>query len=391
MTLSPLRTDCVIIGGGIAGLWARAVMARAGFGVVLVSDGALGAGQTVASQGILHRGVKYLMSPGAAAAAGQLAAAHGSWDEALRGDGPVDLRAVGVLSACTYLWTAPGLLAGITGAAASLAMRSEVRRLARGELPACFVPAPERTAVWRVEEPCLDARSLVSTLAAIPAGPILTAAASGVTVVGDGVRVAMPGVMIEARAALFTAGAGNEALLRGAGVDPGPITQRRPLRMTLVRGAPFLLFGHCVRELSDKPRLTITSAEHGGRTVWYVGGDVAERGVDLDGEAHLARVRKEVAACLPWADLSRAEFAQFTIDRAESRGEGGKRPDTHVLRDFGRFAALWPTKLALAPVAAGDALAWLRGAIGESRDRPGAATPPPTAPAPWERTDLAWT
>lgn len=392
-TATLLRADCVILGGGIAGLWARAVIAQAGFGVVLVSDAPLGAGQTVASQGILHRGIKYAISPGAAGAANALSTAHAAWSEALVGRGPIDLRAARVLSPCTHLWTLPGMLGGLTGAAAAMAMRSEVSRLARADYPACFVDAPDRTAVWRVDEPCLDARTLVAALAAVPAGPILVAPGVALSREAQGATVTAPGLEIRARVALLSAGSGNEQLLRGLSIDPATIAQRRPLRMTMVKHAPFPLFGHCVQELSDKPRLTVTSAEHEGGIVWYIGGEPAERGVTLSPEAHVQAVKKELAACVSWADLRGVRFAQFAIDRAEARTPAGKRPDGPVLREFGNIAALWPTKLALAPSAAGDGLAWVRTALGTPRDQPDLAPgpPPPLAPAPWEWSQLTWT
>lgn len=388
---SVIRADCVILGGGIAGLWARAALTAAGFGVVLITDQPLGAGQTVASQGILHRGLKYALSREAASAADALESAHRAWSDALAGRGVVDLRAARVLSPCTYLWTRPGALSTLTAAAGALAMKSAASRVEAPHRPEAFAGVPDRIGLWRVDEPCLDAASLVSALAAAHAGPVLESADAAVARNGDGWAVSTPDYLIEARAALFAAGAGNESLLRRVGIDPAPLTQRRPLRMTIARGAPFLLYGHCVKELSDKPRLTITSAEAAGDVIWYIGGDAAERGIGLAPEAHLRSVRDELAACLPWVRGDSLRLAWFDIDRAEGRTTDGKRPDGPVLHAFESLAALWPTKLALAPAAADLALEWIRRALGAARDIPPAASAiRPIAPPPWERSDLTW-
>jgi len=63
---------------------------------------------------------------------------------------------------------------------------------------------------------------------------------------------------------------------------------------------------------------------------------------------------------LPWVDWSKAEFATFTVQRAEAHQQQGVRPaDPGVFRD-GRVIAAWPTKLALAPLLAERVEALLR-------------------------------
>ncbi len=63
--------------------------------------------------------------------------------------------------------------------------------------------------------------------------------------------------------------------------------QTRPLHMVLVRGELPHLNGHCVDGRTT--RVTITSdterseTSAAGRTVWQVGGQIAEIGVALDG------------------------------------------------------------------------------------------------------------
>jgi len=56
-----LSTDVLIVGGGVAGLWLNARLRRLGFATLLVDKGALGGGQSVKSQGIIHGGTKYAL------------------------------------------------------------------------------------------------------------------------------------------------------------------------------------------------------------------------------------------------------------------------------------------------------------------------------------------
>ena len=52
------KVDFAIIGGGVTGLWLNALLARTGFSTVLIEKTALGVEQTLASQGMIHGGVK---------------------------------------------------------------------------------------------------------------------------------------------------------------------------------------------------------------------------------------------------------------------------------------------------------------------------------------------
>ena len=60
MTLS-YSTDIVVFGGGVAGLWLLNRLRSEGYGAILFESDSLGCGQTVASQGIIHGGLKYAL------------------------------------------------------------------------------------------------------------------------------------------------------------------------------------------------------------------------------------------------------------------------------------------------------------------------------------------
>ncbi|MEZ5480827.1 MAG: FAD-dependent oxidoreductase [Porticoccaceae bacterium] len=55
-----INVDIAIIGGGIAGLWLLNRLVSAGYNAILFEQSALsGSDQTVASQGMIHGGIKY--------------------------------------------------------------------------------------------------------------------------------------------------------------------------------------------------------------------------------------------------------------------------------------------------------------------------------------------
>lgn len=435
MPSDPSRTivcDAVIIGGGIAGLWTLARLTRGGFRVVLLESGSLGAGQTIASQGIIHGGIKYtlgLAEPGDASRA--IAEMPGLWKSCLDGRGEVDLSAARVLSDHQHLWTTPGLVSRIAGFGASRIIRTEVTRLNDEARPPFFAAAPRGVDVYRVEEPVLDVASVIEALAA----PYRSGGEREVGAAGRILRYDFPrGVRFERdaggdiRAAVITdpdspgreqrlaaarwivtAGEGTPAVLEamghgvGGGVggaeDSWVWMQTRPLHMVIVRkpalisGAEPRVFGHCLGS-SNVPRLTINTARGAdGAWVWYIGGQIAETGVSRTEQEQIEETRRELRACVPWADLSRADFSTFRINRAEGLAapptQGSRspqaRPDGPTVLHRGNIIAAWPTKLAFAPALAAKVASLMSAPAAAAEALQASDWPQPeTAAYPWD-------
>ncbi|MBX3359152.1 MAG: FAD-dependent oxidoreductase [Phycisphaeraceae bacterium] len=410
-----INLDVVILGGGVAGLWTACRLHAAGYLIAVVEAAALGSRQTIASQGIIHGGVKYALTGAASRASQAIAAMPEIWRECLAGRGEVDLSETQVLRDHQHLWTTASIASKFAGLAASKVIRTEVSRVDPKDRPAALAAAPGSVSVYRVDEPVLDPRSLVRNLADRFGGALLLgdSAADGlfgestdgsvrvnVRAAGDGQRR----LVLAPRHIILAAGEANARLARELDAA-GPATrhaeapdlmQTRPLHMVMVRSATLpLVYGHCIA-LSEKPRLTITSQkDSSGRAVWYVGGQLAEGGVALDRGALIAEAKKEIAACIGWIDVSNAEWATLRIDRAEGLTENGDRPDEPVVTPVGEAAtAVWPTKLAFAPLVARrvcDLLAerGITPRAGESRGKPGTHT----ELADWPRpavAELAW-
>jgi len=379
------RVQVLVIGGGVAGLFCRAAIARAGFTNALIEHSSLGDGQTIASQGLLHRGYKYIT--------GGIADLGPRWDAMLRGQGEVDLRGVLVQAPSTHYWAAGGLLARTLSHAAAAVLQGNLTKLADADAAGCFPGVSPVPAVWQAEERQVDVQSLLRSLAAAPGGPILLGRPA-LSANGQGWRADMAdGSPIHADSVVLAAGEGNEALLAQVGISGW--MQRRPLHMAMVDGAPFRLSGHCidVKTANASPLVTITSAPSERGWVWYVGGRPAEEGVKRDAVAQSAAVLHTLRSCLPGLDLSAVRVATTRIDRAEGVQPDGKRPAAHVLRQSGSLFAVWPTKLALAPALADDVVSGLRviirsGSAGPSRATdeppPKSIASPPIALVPWE-------
>ena len=128
--MTTVRLDLLIIGGGVAGLWTLNRAVKAGYSALLVEKGALGGGQSVHSQGIIHGGTKYALNGTFTRAASAIAAMPARWRACLAGQGELDLSEATRLSDATYFWSKATLGAKLTSFLASKALRGRVEALA---------------------------------------------------------------------------------------------------------------------------------------------------------------------------------------------------------------------------------------------------------------------
>ncbi|GAB5452155.1 MAG: glycerol-3-phosphate dehydrogenase/oxidase [Halioglobus sp.] len=390
-----LPIDCAIIGGGVAGLWLLNCLRRQGYSAVLFEHAALGSAQTAVSQGIIHGGLKFALGGVAGEASRAVAAMPAAWRACLKGEGDVDLRGCHVLSEHVHL-IADGSAAGsLAQLAAGRLLRGRVSKVAAGALPAALQQLPVQSAIYQLDEPVLDVRSLVTTLADRQRQSIhaIDWSRSRLSTASGRVAIELPDCRVTPARLIFAAGAGNEQLLADIGA-PGPRMQRRPLQQVMVRHeADVPLFAHLISGGSS-PRVTITSHHTAqGQPVWYLGGELASAGVGMDAGELVARAQRELQRFLPGLDLGRCEWSTLEIDRAENAEIQGRRPDDTFLEavpETDNVLVAWPTKLALCPRLGQAAVESLRAAgINPGQSGPVEAslpcgTPPYPAPPPWE-------
>lgn len=350
--MSEFSTDILIVGGGIAGLWLNAQLRAAGYHSMLLEQTALGSGQSIKSQGIIHGGTKYALHGLLTGSSEAIADMPKRWRTALNGQGELDLRGVRVLSEAHYLWS-PGTLAGnLTSFFASKAMRGRVDSVSGTELPPALQHPDFHGRVYRLDELVLDVPSLIERLQQLAEGSCFRAQQIQLLENSQGqvCGAQADGQRILAQRVVLCAGAGNAALLAGIGRSE-PAMQVRPLHMVMLT-APSLkpLYAHCLGA-SPKPRITITSHPMAnGQWAWYLGGELAEAaGVARTEQAQIQHARSELEALLPWVSLSEARWACLRVDRAEPAQSGGVRPENAFVAQQDNLMIAWPTKLALAP------------------------------------------
>ena len=406
----------LIFGGGIAGLWLLDELSSRGCQALLLEAQALGTGQTISSQGIIHGGLKYMFDGNVNPSARAIAEMPDLWRACLRGQQQPDLSKVIVRSEACFIWGTGSIKSRMMLAGSSVALRAAPEPVEKDQWPSALYGVSGR--VLKVPEPVLDSQSLLSALAERNRGRIVwTDAQDGHGPVFErlmngriiSVKVrTRDGAMLELTPGhvVLCAGEGNAALRRAIGLSDTTM-QRRPLHMVMARGRLPELYGHCIGY--PRPRITVTSVTDAQRrAVWQVGGQIAEDGVEMSAVELAKYAKGELAACVPGLDFSAVEFSSYRVNRAESATESGHKPDdAHVEKD-GNVITAFPTKLALAPRVTARVLelastghgdvppAWQK--VEPNRPRPAEFArllakdhaEPPVATPPWDDASAAW-
>lgn len=361
---STLTLDAIIFGGGVTGLWLVDELRRAGRAAVLIERDTLGGGQTIASQGIIHGGLKYTLDGALNSAAEAIREMPQLWRTCLNGQRAPDLRGTRVRAQFCHLWRTGGLGSRVGMWGAKLALRVRPVSLPEADWPATLRGTAGE--VLRLDEQVIDPASLLRNLAEQNVAALLDCGtdhppefqlddAGRITAIalhsaGDGKRLT-----IHPQVVILAAGAGNADLRERCGLIDSRM-QRRPLHMLLLRGDLPELNGHCTE--GARTRVTITTdRDSAGRTVWQVGGQLAEDGVKLSREQLIARACHELRETVGDLQFERLEWATYRIDRAEAITGDGHRPNDAWSKREGNVITVWPTKLALAPRAAAQVLA----------------------------------
>ncbi len=364
-----IQSDIAIVGGGIAGLWLQTVFSEAGFSSILIEKDGLGGGQTLASQGMIHGGLKYDLQGTPSDASQVISDMPDVWRRCLAGQQYPDLREVKLLAERYFLFSDNALSGRLTAYLGAHAIAGDTRRLSRPEYPRPFDNSAFRGVLYELPDAVLDTVSLMSTLASGQVGRLIRGTPTVIRSAHGIDEIRLDGaISVRARCYILAAGQGNGQLITDGGFNV-PM-QTRALHQVMIKGKLPPLYAHAVSLKSrDKPRLTITSHPcDDGDIVWYLGGALAESGVRRSENEQIAYCQSELKALLPFVDLSDCRWATLRVDRAEFLQPDGSRPDAPYCTRSGNVIFCWPTKLTLVPMLADQ----VRKLIGE---QPGLAQP----------------
>ncbi|EGG94333.1 FAD dependent oxidoreductase [gamma proteobacterium IMCC1989] len=350
--MTQLSTDIIIIGGGVAGLWIHHRLNDLGYHAVLIEKHSIGNGQTLSSQGIIHGGTKYTLNGILTGAASAIADMPQRWLDCLAGSGEIDLSQTKLLTQHQLMWSTQSVSSKLTSFLSSKALNGKMQSLSKKSYPDIFNTAAFKGNLYQLNEPVLDIPSLLKNLTEKWQHRIICTNEDYQFI--ETTNCLINGVIsdtfeIQAKKVILSSGEGNEESLQKLNID-SPKMQRRPLQMVLMKSIKLpRLYAHCIGA-STKPIATITSHTHSdGDNVWYIGGNIAEEGIDQTSESLIKHTRFTLQKILPWLDTSDAEWTTHCVNRAEPAQKNLLRPDTAFLADAKNIAIAWPTKLALTP------------------------------------------
>ncbi|NKC00257.1 MAG: FAD-dependent oxidoreductase [Pseudomonadales bacterium] len=348
--VSEVAADIAIVGGGIAGCWLLRLLSNSGYRVILFEQEELGCDQTLASQGMIHGGLKYALGGTLNGSSEAIAGMPRRWRRCLAGDDDVDLQGLPLLADTYHMFAQRSTLGRLTTFFASKALRGRVSRLDSEQWPSEFTGF--NGVVYDLNDFVVDVPALLSHLVSglehctyrqrIDANNLMATP--------NGYQVKAGDTTYNVGTLVSCAGNGSRELINTLGLNDLQ-TQSRPLKQVVVRPKHGVkLNAHCVTGVtSNEPRLTITSYGQGTDLVWYVGGLLATTGVDRSDAEQIAFARRELAHCVPWLDWTGADYSTLDVDRAEPYQGGGVRPDEAYVTKIGNFIQCFPTKLTLAP------------------------------------------
>lgn len=360
-----VETDCLVFGGGITGLWLLNRLRQQGYSTLLLHDGPLGGQQTLNSAGMIHGGLKYGLA--SFRHDEQLDDMPPLWQQCLAGTGEIDLSRVKVLAQEQHLWAEPGHRAQAALYLAAHLLHGPVSKLAAADYPSLFKNLSFHGDVYRLAYPVLDPVSLVQVLSQPHQDCIYTAPRANIHIESSDKQVTTAvfihlgdtQIRIKPRLVFYAGGEGNQQLARQIGISQSLMTIK-PVHMLCIRHERLPLFyGHCLGA-QRKQRLTISSHQSKGTTVWYVGGEQAELGIDRDEKRQTAIILDELKTLLPWQSLQGARCKSLLINRIYPQERSLLSATRAHVHWQANNAFIWPTRLILAPNAGHQVLSRLQ-------------------------------
>ncbi len=368
--IKTINTEIVVIGAGIAGLWLTNVLKNNGIDCILLESDAIGAKQTINSQGMLHSGVKYALQGKVTSEMQSISDSEALllWQQAFNGQSIIKLTANCKLIDHQYLWSNSNLSSKVANFFVSNLLKSKVEKINVENYPQIFKNTKFTGSIYKLYETVLNLPIVLQELFGNVYKNCLKIDGIDLELIKNDseiskffINIAGERILLSAKQYIFTAGEGIQKfsnLFKNA-----PQMQVRPLHMVAVKSKNLpLLYGHNI-DLQAIPIVTISSHKTlDNQIVWYCGGKIAEDGVNKNTADQILVFKKTLNSLFPWLAFNDQEFSWggFHINRAEYLQSNGKKPNTATWFKLNNAIFAWPTKLVLAPMMAMDIFKYLQ-------------------------------
>jgi glycine/D-amino acid oxidase-like deaminating enzyme len=328
--MKSIRVDVCVVGGGVCGLYVENILRKSGYSVVVVQKGPWGEGQSALSQGIFHRGYKYLDKNSEGTFRRNLAESSELWQSFLMrpengfGLSHDDFRSI------DYLFFDE-------------------------QQPPCDIQ-PFRSLGFTgqhqiSDEAQLEPALLIQKLSSKLTAGISTKQGARVEKEGRHTTVVIPeiGIRIEPSFTVLAAGEPGIAIFNAV-TGQALLSKQRPLVQVSMAGMNFPLSAHIFQK-EPRPELTITSVQQDGSWTWFIGGGAAET---TDPSTAVERATEKLK--LFFTNLSLGKVLTHEIIRQELYdGSSDVSSDFRILMSDD-IALCLPTKATLVPLLANSLL-----------------------------------
>lgn len=341
--------DVIVFGGGICGVWIDAFLRAKGYSTYLLEQHAIGGEQTILSQGILHKGMKYLLRAEIPKIAKLLIESTKIWEKALAGKYLVDLKKTEIYSHKQLIWNEQSFLSSFFAKGSQKMFHSEIEKIANSDIPTWLTHHPKH--IFWLKEQVLNSHSMMKNFYenykehyyqyTFHKQNFFVEKKENLV----GLKLPKEKIILWTKKMILAAGKGNEML---ANILQIPYkAQLRPLRMlTVEHSNPLQIYGHCITT-SSKPLFTISSHQKkNGKMLWYLGGKIAENKHTTFQEAGKI-LQKNIHI-----DLQKANWNSILTDRVEPWQKTGLLPEKPFVKNYGSSVVCSPVKLAFAPLVA---------------------------------------
>lgn len=358
-----INIDTLIFGGGVSGLWSHNQLYSNGYKCLLLETDTLGAKQTGYSQGIIHGGIKYALSNKISNSTQTIQAMPQIWQKFINNQGAFKLPELKLITNYQFLLTPKNLSGKFQQFLYNKMLASSCESIKPNQYPSFLQNSKFKYKISKLHENILDIPSLVNSLSQNIKNQYFQYDLKNLIKISKNSEYyqlifennSQQTLTINTKAILLCAGSENINLFNKINFDQKlnpPQMQLRPLHMVWVKDKNLPeLYLHCMQK-TDKPLITISTHKDTPESTptWYLGGDLAETGTNLDPDSQIIRAQNILETLFPWLNLDKAKWGSLKIDRSEAKQPKNQRPSGANIIQHDNLFTIWPTKLTFAPL-----------------------------------------
>ena len=283
-------------------------------------------GQTLASQGMIHGGLKYALTGLLSNESEAIAEMPFRWRNCLHSKRQrLICVALKILSNNYYMYSSKiGKLASFF---ASKALRGRIEKVAHDDKPEVFNQF--KGLLYKLNDLVLNTESLLRELLSGLEDRVFKLECSDKTVkkIDRGYQLNLSDTKIETDTLINCSGNGTQSLLETLNISEFNI-QNRPLKQIIVDAPQDLnMFAHCLTNLSSTEPQNDHHNPPEKEKIWYIGGRLATEGAHLSDDVLIQKAKAELKHMCILAKPKEGVYENSSNRRVEPHTKNQRKPD----------------------------------------------------------------